>query len=258
MVRRLRPLEHVKARNGASGRVGRVGRGGGRGHSYIGAPDAPATRGYFLALVDVFTRTSSYPCHLPTMLNLILYKTADPSQPIRKSGTPRLNRASPPAILRSSHLIRLGSRPSAVQLLQLIEERFFLASIGADYRVSITSALPTTYRQSQQILSNRLAEDHPALAYELLTETTRRADRAPKVRSPFSPTRPPHVGSCARAYPAHVSFVLRRSGTPTRHVGDCDTVDGQHRAHGRFDFARCAAQPVLPDDSVRRRVRCGD
>jgi len=75
----------------------------------------------------------------------------------------------------------------AVQLLQLIEERFFLASIVADYRVSITSALPTMYRQSQQILSQRLAEDHPALAYELLTEVTRRADRAPKVRRAIHP-----------------------------------------------------------------------
>ena len=54
--------------------------------SYVGAPDSPATRGYFMALVDVFTRAASHPCHLPTMLTLVLFKTADPSQPIRKAG----------------------------------------------------------------------------------------------------------------------------------------------------------------------------
>ena len=95
---------------------------------------------------------------------------------------------------------------TAVQLLQLIEERFFLASIGADYRVSITSALPTTYRQSQQILSNRLAEDHPALAYELLTETTRRADRAPKVR---------WLGNPAPANRIRRTFILAHAHVPS-------------------------------------------
>ncbi len=54
---------------------------------YAGVAQLPATRGYFLALVDVFTRLQSYPCHLPTILNLILYKTADPDQHIRKSGS---------------------------------------------------------------------------------------------------------------------------------------------------------------------------
>jgi len=170
--------------------------------SYVGQPEAASTRGYFLALVDVFTRAPTYPCHLPSMLNLILYKTADPNQVIRKSGTanPTERICTWPYTIHSyvslCHTFVLGCTDiPAVQLLQLIEERFFLASIVADYRVSITSALPTMYRQSQQILSQRLAEDHPALAYELLTEVTRRADRAPKVR--HDPSSDPSSGHCS-------------------------------------------------------------
>jgi len=123
--------------------------------SYTGPAESPSTRGYFLALVDVFIRKQNYPCHLPTILNLILFKTADPDQYVRKS---------------------------AVQLLQLIEERFFMASLVADYSISLTSSLPTTYKQSQQILSARLAQDHVGLTTELLCEMTRRVTLVPGMR----------------------------------------------------------------------------
>ncbi len=89
---------------------------------------------------------------------------------------------------------------AAVQLLQLIEERFFLASLVADYRISITSSLPTTYKQSQEILSARLAQDHPALTHELLSEMTRRVETVVHVsaRAARAEARLTH-GPCGRA-----------------------------------------------------------
>ena len=112
-------------------------------------------RYHFIVLVEVFLRHETYPCHLPTMLNLILYKAADPNLVVRKS---------------------------AVQLLQLIEERFTLASMVADYRISLTSSLPTTYKQSQTILSAQLAMEHAGFTYDLLAEVSRRLDSVPRER----------------------------------------------------------------------------
>jgi len=55
-------------------------------NSYVGKQNSAATQGEFLALVDIFARNQEYPCRLPVLLNLAMYKIADPDVNIRKSG----------------------------------------------------------------------------------------------------------------------------------------------------------------------------
>jgi len=54
--------------------------------SYVGKQSSAATQGDFLALVDIFTRYPDYPSRLSVMLNLAMYKIADPDSNIRRSG----------------------------------------------------------------------------------------------------------------------------------------------------------------------------
>jgi hypothetical protein len=55
-------------------------------NSYAGAVGSAAAAGFFLALVDAFAQAPTYPCHLPTILSLILYTAADPAPAIRQGG----------------------------------------------------------------------------------------------------------------------------------------------------------------------------
>lgn len=65
-------------------------------------------------------------------------------------------------------------RKTAIPLMQRLVERFFADARAAPYQLSVTSVLPTTYQQSQLLLSRTMAESHPALAEDMFVEMSKR------------------------------------------------------------------------------------
>ncbi|RKP11104.1 cell morphogenesis C-terminal-domain-containing protein, partial [Thamnocephalis sphaerospora] len=101
------------------------------------------TQGYFLALIDILTRARSYPCEVHVILGLALFKVGDPDREVRRT---------------------------AVRLLHVLEERFLLDSSVIEFEVALYSNLTTIYKQAQYALSARLAQRHPEITYEVLSE----------------------------------------------------------------------------------------
>lgn len=114
---------------------------------YAGNPKLEFTQGYFQALASIVTQFEDYPCHVHQIISLALFKTGDGKKLIRKT---------------------------AIQLLRCLEERVFDDSCAKEYEIGITSSLPAIYKHTQQLLSARLALDHPEQTFAILSELTQR------------------------------------------------------------------------------------
>lgn len=116
---------------------------------YAGNPKLEFTQGYFLALADIVTRVDDYPHKFHQIMCLALFKAGDPKKLIRKR---------------------------AIQLLRVVEEHVFRDSCANDYEIGIMSSLPAIYKQTQILLSVRLALDHQNVTDSMLSEMTHRFD----------------------------------------------------------------------------------
>ncbi|OZJ05245.1 hypothetical protein BZG36_02308 [Bifiguratus adelaidae] len=116
---------------------------------YAGNPKLRFTQGYFMAFADVVIQVDDYPCRMHQIMSLALYKTGDPEKKIRKS---------------------------ALELLRVMEERVYADSCAKEYEIGILNDMSSTYRQTQLLLSARLAVDHADQTHTMLAEITRRFD----------------------------------------------------------------------------------
>ncbi|CAH1758177.1 13189_t:CDS:10 [Entrophospora sp. SA101] len=99
---------------------------------YSGNPQFKSTQGYFLALTEVFSKVNDYPCERPSkILSLALFKVGDAELEIRKN---------------------------ALKLLKIIENRYWRETFSDEFEVGITSELSSIYKQTQILLSTKLAQ----------------------------------------------------------------------------------------------------
>ncbi|RUS29529.1 cell morphogenesis C-terminal-domain-containing protein [Jimgerdemannia flammicorona] len=114
---------------------------------YAGNPKLEFTQGYFLALADIVTRVDDYPHKFHQIMCLALFKAGDPKKLVRQQ---------------------------AIQLLRVVEEHIVRDSCAKDYEIGIMSTLPIIYKQTQILLSLRLAQDHQNMSDPMLSEMTQR------------------------------------------------------------------------------------
>ncbi|KAI8820541.1 cell morphogenesis N-terminal-domain-containing protein [Fimicolochytrium jonesii] len=171
---------------------------------YVGDVDSNVTMGYFMALVDIFTREDGYPCSPARMCALSLYKAGDPNLHIRR-GAIRLLRAiearfwedpmtdkskysavislakdffGPPSRLADldAHMLdreidqgdmheRLDDEAAMMAAMALIDEEHATYEAAA-----IASQLPIVYKYAQAMISARLANERADMTHEMLSE----------------------------------------------------------------------------------------
>jgi hypothetical protein len=101
---------------------------------------------YFMAIVDVFSE-QNYPCDVAKLMVLILFKMADTSAYVRQT---------------------------AVRLLQVLEQHYFVESFVRDYEMSLINTLPQSYQRLYLDFYCRLATLHHELSYTIFSECTER------------------------------------------------------------------------------------
>jgi hypothetical protein len=110
--------------------------------AYQTNPSISVTHGHFFAIVEILCKTDAS-ISSAKVISLMLYKLGDYSQQVRKH---------------------------ALRLLRNLESHGVVSEKTATFEISILSPLSTTFKQAQEKVSASIAEKHPDLSHDVISE----------------------------------------------------------------------------------------